>query len=277
MFYKAPNEGNALLRLVENKVYCLPLVLFVQVLLLLNLFVSPAFAQKPKVNLKKYKVEIRPLDKQVRKKYQLKLTHPYSFQLRTIQKSLVALRFKKKDIFNVQKGRIFNNDLVRRLAPLIRDKFSQANSNQLVSFEISNASGKPYIRGDTFLTSEGFHWRFTALRSVQWGIEDFSVSGEPWVLVLKKNHSYKQRYWKGTQVAQDIMNWVVFEIVLPVSSRRLPEPVPHRSVQQKKRPSKKHTVSEVEERLHLLEQLRKKNVITEEEYEDKRREILGQL
>ena len=125
---------------MKHKTFCLFLILHVQVFLFFSLITSPAFAQKATDNLKKYKVEILPLKNQVQKKYQLKLVHPYSFQLKTIQKSLVALKFKQKNILNVKKGRIFNNDLVKRLAPLIQDKFTQANSNQRVSFKIYNAS-----------------------------------------------------------------------------------------------------------------------------------------
>jgi len=262
--------------LVKNKAFCLLLVLLVQVFLFLSLITSPAFAQKATVSLKKYKVEILPLKKKIQKKYQLKLVHPYSFQLKTIQKSLVALKFKQKNIFNAKKGRIFNNDLVKRLAPLIQDKFSQVNSNQRVSFKIYNASRKLYLQGDTFLTSEGLNWRLTALQGIKWGIEDFSVSGEPWILVLQKGQAYKQRYWKGsTQVAQDIVNWVIFENVLPTSSRKLPEPSPNPSPIKDKKSPRKH--SDIKERLHLLKQLRKENVITEKEYLSKRREILNQL
>lgn len=264
--------------LERNKAFCLLLVLLVQVFLFSTLITSPAFAQKAISKIKKYKVEILPFKKQTQKKYQLKLVHPYSFQLKTIQKSLVALKFKEKNIFNVKKGRIFNNDLVKRLAPLIKDKFSLVNSKQRVSFKIYKASGAVYLRGDTFLTSEGLHWRFTALRGVKWGIEDFSVSGEPWILVLQKGQTYKQRYWKGsTQIAQDITNWVVFENVLPITSRILPEPNPNPSPLKDKKLPRKQTTSDIKERLHLLEQLRKENVITEKEYTSKRSEILGQL
>lgn len=265
-------------KLVKNKAFCLLLVLLVQAFSFLGFVVPSAYAQKATSNLKKIKVEILPLKKQAQKKYQLKLIHPYSFRLKAIQKSLVALKFKEKNIFNVKQGRIFNNALVKRLAPLIQEKFSQANLSQRISFQISNASGSTYIQGDTFLTSEGLHWRFTVLRGVQWGIEDFSVSGEPWVLVLQKEQAYKQRYWKGsTQLAQDIVNWVIFKNILPTSSRKLPESASHPSTQKDKKSPKKHTASGVKERLHLLEQLREENVITEKEYARKRREILGQF
>ena len=265
-------------RRMKNKISCLAVVLLVQVFCYLSLFASTAFAQEAVANLKKYKVEILPLKKQNQKKYKLKLIPPYSFRLRTIQKCLLSLKFKEKNTLNAHKGRVFNNDLAKRLAPLIQKKFSQANSNQRISFKISNASGKAYLQGDTFLTSEGMHWRFTALRSVKWGIEDFSVSGEPWALISQMGQVYKQRYWQGsTQLAQDITNWIIFENILPTASRILPEPTPNRSRLKNIPPLKKPTASEVKERLNLLDQLRKENVITEKEYIDKRRGILEQL
>lgn len=263
---------------MKKKVFCVLLVFMVQVICYLNFFASFAFAQKTKVNLKKYRVEILPLKKQIQKKYKLKLVHPYSFRLKTIQKCLVALRFKEKNTLNAQKGRVFNNDLVERLAPLIKDRFSRANSNQRVAFRISNASGKAYIEGDTFLTNEGMHWRLTAIRSVHWGIEDFSVSGEPWGLILQTGQTYKQRYWgASTKIAQDITNWVIFENILPTASRKLPEPVQKSPNPKNKETLTKPTFTDVKERLRILEQLKKENVITEKEYLIKRREILDQF
>ncbi len=264
--------------LVKNKAFCLFLVLLAQCFLFSEFFVPLVYAQKSTHNLNKYKVEILPLDKQIQEKYKLKLIQPYSFSLKTIQKSLVALKFKKKNVFSVQNGRILNNEWVKRLAPLIQKKFSQANSSQRVSFKIYQASGTIYIRGDTFLTPEGLHWRLTILRGIKWGIEDFSVSGEPWVLVLQKGQVYKKRYWKGsTQVAQDIVNWVIFENISPNVARKLPEPAPNPSTQHNKKNPQKLSVADVKERLHRLEQLREENVITKKEYVSKRREILDLL
>jgi hypothetical protein len=40
---------------------------------------------------------------------------------------------------------------------------------------------------------------------------------------------------------------------------------------------RKHTTSDIKELFHLLDQSRKKNVITEKEYTSKYMEILGQL
>ena len=263
---------------MTNKFSCFFLFLLAQTFLLSVLVFNPAFAQKSTTHLRKYRVEILSLEKQTQKKYQLKLIHPYSFRLRTIQKSLVSLKFKKKDLFNIQEGRIFNNDLVKRLAPLIQNKFTQVNSSQRVSFKISDVSGKVYTQGDTFLTSEGLHWRFTTLRGVKWGIEDFSVSGEPWVLVLRKGQAYKQRYWRGSKkVVQDIISWVIFENVLPVASQKLPEPAPKLSDQKDKKSSTKSITSDIKKRLNLLKQLRKESVISEEEYRSKRQKIIGQL
>jgi hypothetical protein len=69
------------------------------------------------------------------------------------------------------------------------------------------------------------------------------------------------------------VNWVIFKNVLPVSSRKLLSP----KLLPRKDKKSKPTVSDVKERLHLLDQLRQENVITEKEYVNKRSEILGQF
>jgi hypothetical protein len=68
-------------------------------------------------------------------------------------------------------------------------------------------------------------------------------------------------------------HWYI--IAPPFSSRKLPEPGPNPSPIKDKKSPRKH--SDIKERLHLLKQLRKENMITEKEYLNKRREILNQL
>jgi hypothetical protein len=66
---------------------------------------------------------------------------------------------------------------------LIKDIFSQVNSIQRVKFKIHKATGAVYLKAGKFLTSEGLRWRFNALQGVKCRVEDFSFSGEPWILV----------------------------------------------------------------------------------------------
>ncbi|MEK9630077.1 MAG: hypothetical protein VW455_13790, partial [Nitrospinota bacterium] len=99
-----------------------------------------------------------------------------------------------------------------------------------------------------------------------------------WALIPAKGQGYKKRYWRGlSEVAQDIPNWIIFENILPVEPRKLPKPPLNPSSLKDKNPPKIPAASEVKERLDLLEQLRKENVITEEEYINKRKGILNQF
>ncbi len=241
------------------------------------LFAAPVFAQKNESNKAAYEASVLPFDEGEKKRYDLKIVHPYSMPLKTIQKSMASLVYKKKDLFNVQSGRVFSADLIQRLAPLIAKNFARANKDQRISFKVVDSAGKIHTRGDTFLTPEGLHWRLTAVKRERWGIEDFSVSGEPWKLVLQKDQTYKQRYWRGSRkVAQDIGAWVICKNILPEKSRVMREPVqekPRRVDKSSTRPD----ANEIRDRLQTLEQLRKENAVTEEEYKTKRKEILREF
>lgn len=104
-------------------------------------------------------------------------------------------------------------------------------------------------------------------------IDDFSVMGESWKLVPLKGQWYKtKKPYKN--LVQDITNWIVFRNIRPVSSRVI-KILPQREKTPKERTFlPEATAVEIKKRLQVLEELKRDNMISEKEYQQKRKEIL---
>ncbi len=252
---------------------------FAYIITIAIIFFNPfaVHAQRLGVNLSGFAVGVENFKKSEKRKYGLKVIHPYSFRLKTIQKSMGLLKYRKKSFFGQDQKRIFKNEVIKKLAPKIKRNFEQADSNQRVSFEIFSRSGKKFIKGDTFLTPQGLNWRFTILRWEKWDIDSFDVTGEPWVLVAQKDQAYKKWFWKKSKrVSRNITNWLIFKNISPISSNILPTLRPSISIQ-KKQSNHDDLKPSIKSRLLEVEKLWQEKIITEEEYRAKRKEILNDL
>ena len=237
---------------------------------LLHVVVLPltAFAQSSRTEPKyHYKIVISDIAPTEQRKYQIRLLHPYSFDLKVIQQSMSLLAYQYKKISWSEKKRVFGPQMVRELGPQIQKKFSMVSDQQVVGFAVANHDGKIKLEGDVFLTPEGLHWRVTNLNNSGRGFMENSIMGESWRLVPLEGQIYKSTEpFKG--LIQNVTNWIVVGGVKPEKSRILPEPA--RETTQEKEQG-------IKARLKVLEELKKEGLIDTDEYKRKRQEILGEL
>jgi len=247
-------------------------------MLALILMAAPsALAQRTGINLSGYSVELEPFRKHEKEQYGLNVVHPYSFSLDTIQKSMRSLFYKQNSLLSSKEGEIFKTAVIKTVAPKIIKQFKRANTNQKIAFEIYSRSGKKFIQGETFLTSQGLNWRFEIIRWEKRDIDSFEMTGEPWVLLPQQNQTYKKWRWKKSKrVSRDITNWLIAENILPATSNILPEPQPT-DLAPSMRSDPPPEIRTTKDRLLKLEQLWKEKIITDEEYKTKRKEILSDL
>lgn len=219
------------------------------------------------------KVGLASFEENEKERYKLKVVQPYSFDLKTIQKSMASLGFQGRAISWSGRRRVFRNSVIKSLGPMILKKFAQANSSQRIIFKVLSPLKKTLILGDTFLTPQGLHWRFTVINRSKRKIDDFSVMGDTWKLAPRKGQSYKKRKRKElNDLVQDMTNWVVFDKIRPAASRIIKTPTSPASVKGGHLPASPGL--KIKERLRVLKELREEELINEEEYQSKRREIL---
>lgn len=243
------------------------------ILSLLLVSISEVFGEK-KTNRKSFKhsIEIVKFYKNEKDDYDLKIIQPYLFDPGAIQKSLGSLYYQKRVLTWSNKIRIFNPSVVEHFTPWIVKQFSIANSEQKIEFKIRDANGKIFIKGDTFLTEEGLHWRFTVLNRKKRKIDDFSIMGDKWRMLPQENQTYKKKN-KYKNLVQDITNWIVAGNIRPLPSGII------KKTFQKEEFSKGEIVSapntsDIKKRLRILDDLKKEALINEEEYQMKRKIIL---
>jgi len=214
-------------------------------------------------------VSVQPFKTHEKEKYNLKVIQPYRFDKTTLIKTMSSLAYQKRGVTWSNKRRVISTTLTRRLAPMILEHFSLADSDQRITFRVKSARGKTILAGDTFLTTEGLHWRMTAIQKTRRAVDDFSVSGDPWRLVPLNHQSYKTKE-NIKNLVQDITNWVVFDQIKPH-----PERIMRLSpLSEKKQATPSLPRFSIKQRLEILEDLQREGLIDEEEYNVKRQKIL---
>ena len=245
------------------------LLMVLPVFFLVSLFTGPAFPQEKSKRKYSLSVELKPFYPNELKRYGLEVVHPYAFDLETLDRYMRELAYQKKRFSWSTEKRMFPAALHDRMVNRIAKRFTEVGPNQRVVFTISNPSGKTMLHGDTFLTKKGLHWRLTVLQGSRREIGDFSVAGEIWRLVPRKNLDYL-----GTRrfdnLDQKMTNWLVFTKVRPEMGRMGPGSISSSDVQLTRPKGAK-------ERLKILQDLKKEGLITEGEYNSKRKEILDGL
>jgi hypothetical protein len=205
--------------------------------------------------------KIIPFAKGEKEKFNLNVIQPYQIELSIIERSMASLAYQRKGFSWTNNRRVFASTFINQLAPQIVHRMSTANDGQRITYQIESSSGKFLLRGDTFLTTAGLHWRVTVLNGQKRSVDGFSITGESWKLSPLKNQAYKTRR-PFKNLIQDMTNWIVFVNILPEKSKRLPV------VQKEKQSSK------VMEKLQLLDELMEDGIIKENEYEEKRKKLL---
>ncbi len=227
--------------------------------------------EKGKASRYSLSVELKPFYPSELRRYGLKTAHPYRFDLETLDRYMRQLAYQKKRLSWTTEKRMFPKALLHTMVERIAKRFSEAGPDQRVVFQIDDASGKTMLLGDTFLTKTGLHWRTTVLLGKRRDIEDFSVAGETWRLVPRKNLDYF-RARRFEDLEQNLTNWLVFTKVRPEPARQADSvsvPAPE--------PAAPAAPNSVEQRLKTLEGLKKEGLVSDQEYRRLRESILSGL
>jgi hypothetical protein len=218
----------------------------------------------------RYVMEIADFKEIEMRRYGISPVHPYSFKLKTLQKSMWALAYQDRQIVWSNKKHIFDRPAIKALGPQLLALFRKIGKRQRVVFKIIKPSGKTLFSGDVFLTPEGLNWRITNFKGSKKRVDNFSVFGDSERLVPLKGQVYKTKEERKGLI-QNITSWIIFSSIVPEENRILPE---IKSGDLRDPLSAVDTAKEVKRRLNVLETLKQDGVITDLEYQRRREEIL---
>jgi hypothetical protein len=198
-----------------------------------------------------------------------------------VRQQMRSIIYEEMNLFGKKKP-VFSREETNRFARLITKGLNHSTPNKVVYFEIENSEGT--TAGIVFVHNRRLNWKFTKIQGGVFSTRSFTGwGGTRWRLVP----SSKQRFYFVEKplgsVAQE--NWITVSI--SKNSARQPrayqEPEPTRTKRKSRRvkpaPTRKQkpsraASSDLEKKLQFLKGLYEKNLVDEEEYNRKRKELL---
>lgn len=210
--------------------------------------------------------------------------HPAGISKEKLTSILAALRFSEKIFLKWEpKGRLFDKDEVRRIAKPIAQALAQADANQWVAFQVSSYKRAIFFKSRR-LTTGWICVRGSKLHLVlgnfmheinrEPGERDDLYEGDPRLHFFIESYRIDSGPYNTPPAVdpeikwlrKEHWNWTVVDLVT------FKPPAGEEDDSGERRPA-----LSVEERLEILEGLYKKDLVTKEEYEAKRRDILDSL
>lgn len=206
---------------------------------------------------------------------------PVSLSEDQVRQQMRSIIYEEMNLFGKKKP-VFSREESRRFARLITKGLNHSTPNKVVYFEIENREGT--TAGVVFAHNRRLNWKFSKIQGGVFSTRSFTGwGGTRWRLVPGS----KQRFYFVEKplgsVAQE--NWIT--ISLPKNSGKQPreyqEPKSKRTKRRSTRanpaPTRKQAPSrsakpDLEKKLQFLKGLYDKNLVDEEEYNRKRKELL---
>lgn len=210
-----------------------------------------------------------------------------NIRLRSVQLSedqvsyhLSSLKYEELSLFGKKKP-VFTPEDVTRAARLVTKAINHTPKNKIVYFELDSPKGA--TEGVVFPSGNVLNWKFFSIQG-----EDFSsrsligIGGSNWRLIPGRGQNYHSV--KNLLGSDPQENWI--QAILPKKTARQPQMTREPSPQQPKRtrrakPSRSEkkmntapTDPDLEKKLQFLKDLYEKNLVDEEEYNRKRKELL---
>ena len=205
-----------------------------------------------------------------------------------VRQQMRSIIYEEMNLFGKKKP-VFSREETNRFARLIAKGLSHSTPNKVVYFEIENREGT--TAGIIFASHRRMNWKFTKIQGGVFSTRSFTGwGGSRWRLVPGSSQRFYFVDKALGSVAQE--NWVT--IPLPKISERqaqaYQEPEPKQPSRKQRRVQTKHSKkqasvktrtkpadTELEKKLQFLKGLYDKNLVDEEEYNSKRKELLDTL
>jgi len=231
------------------------------------------------------KIDFIKIDKAKKAEKEGGLKHPYDLDPEQIRTILRSIHFNKKILIlkDIENRQLFDEGDVEFLAPYLVEAFKKAGPEEAVVVSYFSRTTKLVIQNDrltifrAFVKDDGLHFRFSKLYAKMMG--DRTTMGAE----RAAHEARGTRVSLEVQPGQNRISWdpeeMVFDLAYFVSGGI--KPVEEKPVAASKKKGKKEVASEegksVRERLKELDQLKKDEMITEKEYQQKRKELLKDL
>jgi len=206
----------------------------------------------------------------------MNMEHPVKISEEEFNNHLFSLQYEELSLLGKKKY-VFSHQDMSEISRLLLKAVHHLVPEKILILELETPRGATH--GEIFAAGGKLNFRFQSIKGSEFSGNSFSGwGGSVWRLVPVKGQQYHvTKRLLGTSTQE---NWIVADMNLPKKSRRLvngknseePEPSSGPSPSPASPPAEKNV--ELEKKLQFLKDLREKNLIDDEEYEKKRRELL---
>lgn len=262
---------------------------FIIISLLLSGIISagPALASSDFIYKSPNKLDFVKLDKASKSEKQGGIKHPYNFEFEQIRAILRSIHFNKKVVImkDLKNQQLFDESNVEFLAGYLTEAFQKATPEQVVEVSYFTKDTKVVIQDDrlsifrAFIKDDGLHVKFTKLYAKLLG--DRTTQGAN----RASSEARGLRVGLELQPGQNRIGWDPEELVFDLDFfRNGGVSKPEKLEKTKSTKSEADPTVEVQkkaksirERLKELEQMKKDEMITDKEYQTKRKALLEEL
>jgi hypothetical protein len=205
-----------------------------------------------------------------------------------ILRQLSSLKYEELALFGKKKA-IFTREQAKRIGRLIAKALNKSSGNKIIYYELDTPDGA--TEGDVFANGKVLNWRFSSIQGREFSSRAFNGwGGSNWRLLPGSGQRY---HTTGRLLGQEAKeNWVKVALSRN-SARELREEKKYRDTAPSRKPRKRRRVraepsrkwapaptrnnssdTELEKKLQFLKGLYDKNLVDEEEYNRKRKELL---
>ena len=235
----------------------------------------------PQKRLEKDRLTLRYLKKSEFTLTSNKLTmqHPIKISNKQVVNHLLSMSYKELTFFSKNKY-IFSSNDVLEIAPLMTKALNRMKASKVLYYEVESPKGK--TTGTIFQNKGKINWIFKAIKGISFSNRNNAGNrGSTWVLLPNNGQKYSQEHSiLGNNQQQ---NWIVSKLDLAKKSRRvLKSRLQRKSTKQRsnsrhEREKQKGVNSnqvELKKRLQFLKDLHNKQLIDDNEYAQKKKELL---
>ena len=209
----------------------------------------------------------------------LRMQHPIKISNEQVVNHLLSMSYEELSLLGKKKY-IFPSNDVLEIAPLITKALNRIKANKVLYYEVESPKGK--TAGTIFQNQDKINWVFETIKGISFSNRNRRRNrGSTWVLLPNNGQKYSQEHSiLGNNQQQ---NWIVSKLDLAKKSRRVLKPrlqkkLPkQRSIPSHDREELKPINSnqvELKKRVQFLKDLHNKQLINDNEYAQKKKELL---
>ncbi|MBT5469987.1 MAG: hypothetical protein HOK41_05245 [Nitrospina sp.] len=201
-----------------------------------------------------------------------------------VRQQMRSLKYEELSLFG-KKKLVFMPQDITRMTRILTKALNRAPANKIVYYELETPGGS--TEGIVFPSKKVLNWKFSTIQGGSFSSRSFTGwGGSNWRLVPGPGqHYHSTKKLLGSEASE---NWIEASLSQPRYSERnnpaYQEPAPTRTKRKARRatraPTRKQAPSpptinpELEKKLQFLKDLYEKNLVDEDEYNSKRKELL---